>query len=113
MHIWLRCQGLLRLGHLSCRIFPPDMSQGSASHIAQINEARHAAGEEEATTPECASRLCQRLHIFDKRSVDKDNFMHAGDPIAPSLLGRPVPQLAHCLPVSYLYPFRHKLQIDF
>lgn len=37
---------------------PRDMSQGSASHIAQINEARHAAGEEEATTPECASRLC-------------------------------------------------------
>lgn len=38
---------------LSCHISPRDMGQGSASHIAQINEGRHAAGEEEATTPEC------------------------------------------------------------
>lgn len=45
----------------------------------------------------------QRLHIFDKRSVEMDNFMHAGDPIASSLLGRPVPQLAHCLPAGRLF----------
>lgn len=45
----------------------------------------------------------QRLHIFDKRPVDMDNFMHAGDPIAPSLLGRPVPQLAYCLPLGMLF----------
>lgn len=87
----------------SCHVFPPDISQGSASHIAQINEGRHAAGEEEATTRQVLAAYAQRLHIFDKRPVDMDNFMHAGDPIAPSLLGRPVPQLAYCLPLGMLF----------
>lgn len=32
---------------------PPDMGQGALPDIPQIDEGRHAAGEDETTTAEC------------------------------------------------------------